>query len=526
MRKTETIVAAALVVWLAPAALATNGTRFIGTGAHAVGRGGADLGVADDANALNTNPAGLAFIDGQRFDAMTIFGFPSASWSGPRDEYDSDTTVPLVGGSMAVAFDFDEPWLLAEALTFGDPPPPPLPSRLDPEYAASGLKLGIGVFPVAASKFDFRFTTPFWDEDTAAGLGRERVPYETDLKEVAVSVGLAYRINRYVSVGVAPSFIYSLFENDQALAQPVSILQGHPLTNDPQGPGELTYEDLSPVLGISQIEGFGDVDDASTFGGRVRAGIVINPTSWLRIGITYVSQTFKQDYLGEVGIDFERQIEKLDGIQLGGLLVGQTLKQVIYENLRDVVASPDDVAYSGRANARISPFDQPQEVGVGIGLFFESFMLALDVYWINWSSTFDEVTIRISDSTANGLNELTGDRRTTQHVVVPLEWDDQVVIAVGGAVRVTDWLVVRAGYNYGRAPTQSDTVEATVPAVLEHHITAGLSVYFRRMEVGLTAEWALTNSQEMRDHKGNASLDGHEIEVGAVVVGANFGLSF
>jgi long-chain fatty acid transport protein len=61
------IVAALLPV--CSAAWANNGLLFIGFGSESLGMGGADIAVARDTTALNSNPAGLAQLKGKAFDA-------------------------------------------------------------------------------------------------------------------------------------------------------------------------------------------------------------------------------------------------------------------------------------------------------------------------------------------------------------------------------------------------------------------------------------------------------------------------
>jgi hypothetical protein len=52
-------------------AFATNGINLIGFETESTLMGGADIAVARDASALNTNPAGLTQIHGQAFDGFT-----------------------------------------------------------------------------------------------------------------------------------------------------------------------------------------------------------------------------------------------------------------------------------------------------------------------------------------------------------------------------------------------------------------------------------------------------------------------
>lgn len=63
--------------WNRPAAagdpaFATNGINLIGFGAESTLMAGADIAVARDTSALNTNPVGLTQIRGQAFDGCAL----------------------------------------------------------------------------------------------------------------------------------------------------------------------------------------------------------------------------------------------------------------------------------------------------------------------------------------------------------------------------------------------------------------------------------------------------------------------
>jgi long-chain fatty acid transport protein len=59
---------ASVLFALCSAAWGNNGLLFIGFGSESLGMGGADVAVARDTTALNTNPAGLAQVRGKAFD--------------------------------------------------------------------------------------------------------------------------------------------------------------------------------------------------------------------------------------------------------------------------------------------------------------------------------------------------------------------------------------------------------------------------------------------------------------------------
>jgi len=106
-------IAAALASWPVPT-LATNGLNVIGFGGESVAMGGADLAVARDTTALNTNPAGLAQIGQRRVDfygsAAYTIDVHHRDAQGHTEEVDkklffggdAGCAVPVAGGRVAL----------------------------------------------------------------------------------------------------------------------------------------------------------------------------------------------------------------------------------------------------------------------------------------------------------------------------------------------------------------------------------------------------------------------------------------
>ncbi len=55
-----------------------------------------------------------------------------------------------------------------------------------------------------------------------------------------------------------------------------------------------------------------------------------------------------------------------------------------------------------------------------------------------------------------------------------MEWENQTVIALGGAYKVNDSLTGRIGYNYGKSPVPDKNLSPLFPAIQESHYTLGL----------------------------------------------------
>jgi long-subunit fatty acid transport protein len=422
---------------------------------------------------------------------------------------------------MAVVFDFDEPWHLGEVFTFEDSGEWRHEPRTSPSYEGSGIKLGFGIFPVKGGKIKMHATTPFWDEDVkdpsdpSDDVPRERKQYYADIKEVAFSLAFAMRITEWLSIGVAPSFIWGEINENAPLAQPVSILKGHP--GGGSGSSGPTYADLAPFTGISsgEIVGFSKIQHARTYGGRVRFGALFVPNETVSIGISYATPSFSQDYLGKGHVDFSRQIRKIDDPDL--------VKAAI---AADTGIPPEQQTFIGECDVRLKPNEQPHEVSIGIAFRFDYVAFGADVTWFNWSATHDEFEARLTNCTSGELNELTGDEKDTVHAGFPLDWKDQIVFAFGVAVQPADWLTIRAGYNYGKSPIPDDTLQPTLPAITEHHFTAGLSLYWRRLEFTLNFEHDVRAKQEIEDSRVNSDLNGTEVDIQIQFIAFGVGVRF
>lgn len=118
--------------------------------------------------------------------------------------------------------------------------------------------------------------------------------------------------------------------------------------------------------------------------------------------------------------------------------------------------------------------EQPQQVVVGVAydIIPKSLLVEVDGKWLNWGG-------------AAGYKDF--------------DWEDQYVVAVGAQYKPVEWIAVRAGYNYANNPVKNhdgfDPFAAAsiqgvpaspvlfegfrivgFPAIVEHHITAGLGV--------------------------------------------------
>ncbi len=162
---------------------------------------------------------------------------------------------------------------------------------------------------------------------------------------------------------------------------------------------------------------------ASSFGYGATFGLLIKPVDMLQIGLAYETKSTFQDFEFNTGYGADK-IE----------------------------------------------FNQPQSATLGIGFKpVKDLLIGFDVQWIRWSETNGR---DLPQYTANASSAMPWN----------LDWSDQFVYKIGIQYAVHPALTLRAGYNYGKTPLNSDRAFENIafPAIAEHHITAGIGINFTK----------------------------------------------
>jgi len=220
-------------------------------------------------------------------------------------------------------------------------------------------------------------------------------------------------------------------------------------------------------------------------GSRTSFGVSVN--------VDYQSLTIDEKIHGiipgapptDVSLDLGRPTNQLGaGVTLGVLRdvgdrvtvgVSYASKQVFGDAIFRA-GTGDVVAYNGAVGAPGQyklGLDYPQQAAVGIAVRPNDRVLVdLDVKWIDWSSTHDQVSLSGPSGSFVAAQNPTGNSNST---VLPFGWKDQVVYAIGVQWAATDALTLRAGYNYAKAPIDDADVlnNLIFPALVERHLTVG-----------------------------------------------------
>lgn len=481
----------------APRARAANGPMPISNSPASTGRGGAELAVVGDAHSVSVNPAGLALLDGPRIDLGAGFYITRSSFTNSRNDDRSGMSFPMP----------------APALAFG------MPIELgEGDGCCETMGFGVALHTIGGGNSKARFRTAAYADGELES---------TSLLFLGLTAGFAVKVTPRLSLGLGATAIYASldqtgivggggqtnglvrnFANGQLdAANPNFLVNGQPITW-----GRLMESVRAPdTFATSRIE----VKDAVGFGGSAILGATFEVTEGLSVGASYRTPGYLSDLEGTAFLDASLSAQAgsgaLDSIQ------SSFLANHLPDGGRNL---------SSKYSIRLKGIKIPQVAGAGVAFWpHEKILLALDVKWIGWSTAFDEVTILLSRGSSRDLGEITTNGRSgVIRSKVLYHWRDQVVIATGVACTPTDWLVLRAGYNYGSNPIPAKTENPFVAATVEHHLTLGVGFNLDAFSIDVAWVHAFAKSSSIRQSLANPEWSGmrHKADQDAFLLGGTF----
>jgi long-chain fatty acid transport protein len=232
-----------------------DGTRCIGYSAKSLGRGGIDIAIADDSTGINTNPAGMAFINGGVADANITMLFPwDIRMSNPNNDKIENKDRLLVAPSAGLVYHPENAkWAAGFSLA--------APDALATDWT------------VTSNYFNASPLTP--DKSTSI------MNAYSEWIHLRLSPAVAYAVNDKLSVGARGGIDY--------------------MTLDLRAPLGRAYLDL----GTADAVGF-------SFG----LGAIYRPTDKLSIGISGETQSYMDDLESNSGDTFVKM--DASGLDLGG----------------------------------------------------------------------------------------------------------------------------------------------------------------------------------------------------------------
>ncbi len=231
------------------------------------------------------------------------------------------------------------------------------------------------------------------------------------------------------------------------------------------------------TLGLSAIGGYAgmdfsmfpespggmDVEGLTSMGFAGRFGMQYKISEALSLGAVYTSQTALNLDGGTATINF--------GSEQGG--------KVEYD-------------------AEMKDFTWPQEAEFGVALRpAPALLIAVDAKWIDWSAAMGVVELVVSNPPAGfpATPFPDGQGGYTDTMGFQMNWEDQMVYALGLEYSINEANTLRAGYNYGKSPVPDDNLSPLFPAIIEQHATFGYGLDLGDWGFELAYEHAFENSQ-------------------------------
>lgn len=474
--------AAAAAAAAAPA-FATNGAAPIAPGAKSAGRAGAETAVADDATSMFLNPAALGEIPGGRAD---LGGF----WLIGRYRYADERNDELVEGFDTLA--------------------PVIGVSIDPAALSGGAsdwRLGLGLFVPVGGGGGF-------DLKTAVFPDGERE--ETNLAAVAIAPTVAWRVTDRLSVGASFNISYVMIDSEglvgttgdsSGLVFRYRDSAGNPLA-EPEPviieEEQVTYGELFAETGTEEAEQSTRVEvrDATGVGFGGTVGVLLHATDDLAFGLSYRTETLVPKVRGKARIDATRAIAAINEDPDFGAFGSAVFEAYLPDGGQRGFESDYDFA--------LEDFRLPAVLSFGTAWRpHDRVLLALDLRYIFWKHAFDENPVTLEGGSNRDINAIQGGEDAEQRNV--MRWRDQLVIATGASFLATDWLVLRAGYNYGRNPIPGETLSATT-GITEHHVALGAGVWWDRFDFDIAWIYALPAEERIDESATNPALDGGAVK--------------
>ena len=261
-------------------------------------------------------------------------------------------------------------------------------------------------------------------------------PYESKGLLLKVLPSVSIRLGELLSVGGGVGFGYS----ETSLRLPYTFQTGP----------------LALQSGLIHL-------DTDGFGVTGNFGIQIRPIDGLVIGAAFISETFiKQD--GRFDLD-------VTGSPLAGLVTDPT---AIY-----------DVEHVMR---------WPRSLAAGASYTFEQGRISTDVAWFDWSSSFDDLSFKLSNGDNPEFDALVGTEPSDKF---PLNWDDSFSVRLGYEHFVSESTTLRIGYIYNHNPVPDSTLTPILPGILQHSISVGFGHEYRSIEFNASYQYAFSRTQEV-----------------------------
>lgn len=447
-----------LVILIATTLYAQSGTRLVGFDAKSLGRGGTSIGVFDGGELMMTNPAGLSFVNQSMLNVDFSMMFPALHFQNKLNNVDGDKNIfPLPSASYVNS------------------------------CQESNFTWGVGFFTAGGMGADYKLNHALY--------GTWKQEYHSKLASMQGGLSAAYKFNEHFSFGASVHLVYSMLEFSMPFAMNPLAMQGLAM------PG-MTFGQIFAApnsmggFGYDEVVAAAKMSDLSGIGFNAKVGFAYKPNDKFSFGASFTLPTNITYSGGKASMDMTQQLnDAFAKAVMGAMSQGMTqaaaqayvmgmFTQLGVDMSKGVAATYDldvDLTFPG---------------SLGIGASYkvtDCFVLAADVEYLLWKYAFNGMTLKLTNGSNSNVNKMLGG--TAMNIEFPMNWENSVMLKVGGEYLATKDLTLRLGYTYNSNPVPEATVFPIFPAIVENHVMAGLSYKVSApLTINAAFEMALNNS--------------------------------
>ncbi len=432
----------ALFLLVASAVMAQTGTRLVGFTAQSMGRGGASIGTFDSNELMMTNPAGISFLNNSSLDVNLSLMFPSLHFKNNLNDANGDKNVfPL----PAVSYVHN--------------------------CGSSDFTWGVGFFTAGGMGADYKLKHALY--------GTALQEYHSKLASMQGGLTFAYKFDKNLSVGASLHLVYSMLEFSMPFALNPLAMQGIAMPGmtfgqmfaAPPAMGGFGYDEVTAAAKMNNLTAVG-------FNGKIGFAYKVNEK--FSLGLSYTMPTSLTYSGGKATMDMTAQLNDAFGKAMMGWMMqnpGKTQQDAQAAIMAQFTALGIDMSKGVIANYDLDvDLKFPQSIGFGASYeAANNLKLSADIEWINWENAFDKMTLKLKSGNNANINKMMGNTGTF-NIDFPMNWKNSILVKLGGELKLNKAFTARLGYAYGGNPVPESTVFPIFPAIVENHITAGLSV--------------------------------------------------
>ena len=467
----------------------TNGMNMIGYGPRSSAMGGISLGLNGDINSINTNPAGISNIQGKQLKLGLGLLIPTVNFKNDLNDKEAESSIFM------------------------------LPNAAYGQKLNDKISFGFGMYSQGGMGATYKnlshdvFRQYDYNPTTTDALMTD-LEYHSKIGYIKIMPSISYKVNDNFALGVSPSFGYAMLEMKMPYSIDPMAMKGVADPGTGMTFGQMFASDpTAGGLGYEEVTAYADMGDAVTavgFGGTM--GLSFQMNEMLSFGFSYTMQS-SLTFEGEASMDMDAQFGQAFERMVGGAMQqGAELATAT----QGVMTQLTNMGIDMQAGM-ISDYDVevemswPQEIGFGVAVKpTEKLLLGLDVKYISWEDAMDKFSMKFTDGNNNNINTMMGSKDVS--LEMPLEWDNQVVIALGTEYLLNEKVALRAGYNYASNPVPSETLIPIFPAIVEHHLTLGSGYMINdnfevdfALEINLEKEDDVDSSMIANEYDGSTS---------------------